>query len=74
MQQKNQNNKNTVVMCSFEEIIEAIWEDQKMIHSKNDVNHLIAGLRKKIEPSATEPKFLQNIRGMGYRLITKSSF
>ena len=72
MQQKNINNNNTAVMCSYNEIIEAVWDEMKISRSKNDVNHLIAGLRKKIEPNPDEPKYLINVRGMGYRLITKT--
>lgn len=73
MQQKNFNNKNVAVMCSYDEIIEAVWDELKITKSKNDVNHLIAGLRKKIEDDQENPKYLINIRGMGYRLITKTN-
>ncbi len=72
MQQKNINNGNTAVMCSYDEIFEAIWDELKDTKSKNDVNHLIACLRKKIEVNPDNPKYLLNIRGMGYRLITNS--
>jgi DNA-binding winged helix-turn-helix (wHTH) protein len=70
MQQKNKNNGNTSVMCSYEEIIEAVWEQYKITRTKNDVNHLIAVLRKKIEKNPDNPKYLLNIRGMGYRLMS----
>jgi len=70
MYQKNKSNGNISVMCSFEEIIGAVWEDIKITRSKNDVNHLIAALRKKLENDPDDPKFLISIRGMGYRLIT----
>jgi hypothetical protein len=73
MHQKNKNNGNISVMCSFEEIIEAVWDEIKITRTKNDVNHLIAALRKKIENDPDDPKFLINIRGMGYRLITSIS-
>jgi len=70
MDQRNKNNNNVSVMCTFEELIAAIWEEFSETRTKNDVNHLIWGLRKKIENDPQNPRFLQNIRGMGYRLIT----
>ncbi len=70
MDERNKNNDNTAVMCTYEELSSAIWEKFGETRSKNDVNHLIAALRKKIETDIQNPKFLQNIRGMGYRLIT----
>jgi hypothetical protein len=73
MQQKNYNNRNNPVMCSFEDIMEAVWDERKSTRTKNDVNHLIAGLRKKVEVNPDEPKYIINVRGLGYRLITKMS-
>jgi len=70
MDQRNKNNNNVSVMCAFEELISAIWDEFSETRTKNDVNHLIWGLRKKIENDPQNQKFLQNIRGMGYRLIT----
>ena len=57
------------VMCTYDEIISALWEDAYS-HTTNDVNHVVAALRKKIEDDHKTPKFLINIRGMGYRLNT----
>ena len=73
MDERNKNNGNASVMCTYEELISTIWEEFGDTRSKNDVNHLIAILRKKIEKDIQDPKFLQNIRGMGYRLITKQT-
>ncbi|MHB2149969.1 winged helix-turn-helix domain-containing protein [Calditrichota bacterium LG25] len=70
MDQRNKNNGNVPVMCTYDELISAIWEESSETRSKNDINHLIWGLRKKIENDPQNPQFLQNIRGMGYRLIT----
>lgn len=69
MDQKNKSNENIPVMCTYDELISILWEDSYS-HTKNDVNHIVAALRKKIEVDYKNPKFLLNIRGMGYRLIT----
>jgi DNA-binding response OmpR family regulator len=31
------------------------------------VDNHIGSLRKKLEPDASEPRYLQNVRGIGYR-------
>ncbi len=69
MDQKNKSNDMIPVMCTYDEIISALWEDAYS-HTTNDVNHVVAALRKKIEDDHKTPKFLINIRGMGYRLNT----
>lgn len=69
MDQKNKLNDYIPVMCTYDEIISAVWEDVYS-HTANDVNHIIAALRKKIEIDFKNPAFLVNIRGMGYRFIT----
>lgn len=68
MDQKNKQNNNVPVMCSYNELISAIWEDNYS-HTPNDINHIVAALRKKIELDYKSPVFLTNIRGLGYRLI-----
>lgn len=70
MDQRNKNNGNVSVMCSFDELIDAVWDENKDTRSQNDVNHLVWSLRKKVEQDPQHPKYLQSIRGMGYRLIT----
>jgi pSer/pThr/pTyr-binding forkhead associated (FHA) protein len=69
MDQRNKDNDNIPVMCTYDELISAFWDDGYS-HTMNDVNHLVQGLRKKIEPNYKTPIFLVNIRGMGYRLIS----
>ncbi len=69
MDQKNKHNNNVPVMCTYDELIAAIWDDIYS-HTKNDVNHIVASLRKKIEKDPKNPLFLMNIRGLGYRFIT----
>lgn len=69
MDQKNKQNNNVPVMCTYDELISALWDDI-YAHTPNDVNHIVASLRKKIEKDFKNPVFLVNIRGLGYRFIT----
>jgi hypothetical protein len=70
MDQRNRANGNVPVMCAYEELITAVWGDE-INHIETEVNHLIYELRQKIEPDANEPRFLQSVRGLGYRLETR---
>ncbi len=56
-------------MCTYDELIEAVWGDEPG-HTETEVNHLVWSLRKKIELDK-EPKFLQTVSGLGYRLETQ---
>jgi hypothetical protein len=69
MEQRNRANGNVAVMCSYEELLSAIWGEEAY-HTEGEVNHLIWELRKKLEPDPKVPRFLETVRGLGYRLIT----
>ncbi len=71
MDQRNRANGNVPVMCSYEELLTAIWGEE-VNHTETEVNHLIWELRKKLEPNPKEPRFLETVRGLGYRLVTRS--
>lgn len=68
MDQRNRKNGNQPVMCEYEELITAIWEED-VTRTNTDVNHLIWELRQKLELDPKEPQFLQTERGLGYRLV-----
>ena len=51
-----------------EELLEALW-DQDAYISPRSVDACVKRLRKKIEPSAASPQYLQTIRGAGYRFV-----
>ncbi|WP_244422623.1 winged helix-turn-helix domain-containing protein [Ktedonobacter racemifer] len=69
MEQRNWANGNVPVMCSYEELLAAVWGEEAY-HTEGDDNHLIWELRKKLEPDPKAPRFLETVRGLGYRLIT----
>jgi hypothetical protein len=71
MDQRNRANGNVPVMCTYEELLTAIWGED-CHHTEAEVNHLIWQLRQKLEPDSKEPRFLETVRGLGYRLITRS--
>ncbi len=64
---QNQENNNQPIVCSYEELIEAIWEDT-FNHSKNDVTLLAWYIRQKIEADSGEPQFLHTVPGRGFLL------
>ncbi len=70
MDQRNRANGNVAVMCSYEELITAVWGDEPN-HIESEINHLVYGLRQKIEIDPGDPQFLQSVRGLGYRLDTR---
>jgi DNA-binding winged helix-turn-helix (wHTH) protein len=70
MAQRNHENQQKPVLCTYRELIEAIWGDN-FGHNSNEINRLIWGIRAKIESDSGEPQFLQSIRGQGYRLHIK---
>jgi DNA-binding response OmpR family regulator len=50
-----------------EQLISDAWGPQTFVSDRVVDNH-IGSLRKKLEPDAAEPRFLCNVRGLGYRL------
>jgi len=70
MDQRNRSNGNMPVMCTFEELQEALWGDE-VLHTEAEINYVIFGLRKKIETDQKQPRFLETVRGLGYRLVTR---
>lgn len=71
MDRRNRENNYVPVMCTHEELIHALWEDDYG-RSKEDVVHVVYRLRQKIEPD-DEPQLLQTVHGLGYRLVTRAA-
>jgi DNA-binding response OmpR family regulator len=58
-------------MCTYDELIKAIWGEEDFGHTENEINRLVWELRQKVEPDQKEPRFLETVRGLGYRLVTR---
>ncbi len=71
MDQRNRVNGGVPVMCTYEELIVAVWGEESC-RAEADVNHLIWTLRQKIEPAAKGHQFLETVRGLGYRMVSRS--
>lgn len=71
MDQRNRANGNAPVMCAYEELLTAIWGEEAL-HTEAEVNRLVWELRQKFEPNPNEPQFLETVRGLGYRLLTRA--
>ena len=54
-------------VLSKEQIYEAVWKHETYDYI-NAVTCVIYKLRQKIEPDPSHPKYLQTVRGVGYRL------
>jgi DNA-binding response OmpR family regulator len=58
-------------LCDKYQIVEAVW-GQDYIDEVDDarIEKLISRLRSKLEHDPANPKYLQTVRGRGYKLIS----
>jgi hypothetical protein len=70
MLNRNFSRGNVPVLCTYQELVDAIWQDHEGNPGPEDVNHLVYALRKKIDPKGNGSRYLENMRGQGYRLVT----
>ncbi|MCB6992861.1 response regulator transcription factor [bacterium 210820-DFI.6.37] len=59
--------KNKGQILSKETLLREVWDSKGMFVEENTVNVTINRLRKKIEPDVSNPMFINNIFGMGYK-------
>ena len=64
---QNRRNGGIPVLCSHEDLMEAVW-GQERGHTRIELNGVVHELRQRIELDPGQPRFLQNVRGLGYRL------
>lgn len=62
--------QNKEKLCTKDEIIDAIWSDQKSQEGVTDqaLDQIFYRLRKKVEQDASNPHYIHTIKGKGYRL------
>jgi hypothetical protein len=66
MARRNAANGNVPVLCSHEELLAAVWEDEPL-HSQVELNRLVWGLRRRLD-GGTAGALIENERALGYRL------
>jgi len=54
------------------QIYTQVWEDDYVFDDSN-IMSFISKLRKKIEPDANNPYYIQTVRGVGYRFNKEAS-
>jgi pSer/pThr/pTyr-binding forkhead associated (FHA) protein len=71
MSRKNCRSNNQIAICEYDELIQAIWQNDSFARDRRDVNHLVWRVRDKIELDSGEPQFLKTVKGRGYCLDIK---
>lgn len=51
---------------TYQQIYEAVWEEPYSYEKNNIMTH-ISHLKTKIESDSTHPRYIENVRGVGYR-------
>jgi len=64
--------ENAERVCEKDEIINAVWKDEKNQLGVTDqaLDQIIYRLRKKIEENPNSPTLIQTIKGRGYKLVS----
>jgi hypothetical protein len=64
---RNRANDEVPVLCSHDDLMEAIWQDEPL-HTREELNRLVHDLRQKVELDPKNPRFVQTVSGLGFRL------
>jgi DNA-binding winged helix-turn-helix (wHTH) protein len=70
MMERNNTQDGLAVMCSYDDLIAALWEDEPL-HQNNEISRLVHELRGRIEIDPRHPHFLETVSGLGYRLVMR---
>jgi two-component system alkaline phosphatase synthesis response regulator PhoP len=60
--------KNRGIVITRDRLLEAVWGKDNVIISLRTIDSHVASIRKKLEDDRTNPKYIINIRGIGYKL------
>jgi DNA-binding response OmpR family regulator len=60
--------RNRERVISRTELLEHVWGEHNVVISLRTIDSHIASIRKKLEDDPSNPKFIINIRGVGYKL------
>ncbi|MEY8495009.1 winged helix-turn-helix domain-containing protein [Lachnospiraceae bacterium 29-91] len=53
---------------TYQQIYEAVWEEEYTLEKGTIMSH-IRHIREKIEPDSKNPRYIENVRGVGYRFM-----
>ena len=59
--------KNAGRVYSVEQLFQLVWGEDSLGDNRTVMVH-ISNLRKKNEPDSVKPKYVQTVRGIGYKL------
>jgi DNA-binding response OmpR family regulator len=60
--------KNRGIVLTRDQILENVWGEDNVIISLRTIDSHIASIRKKLEDDPSNPRYILNIRGVGYKL------
>ena len=60
--------KNKGVVLTREQMLEHVWGEHNVVISLRTIDSHVASIRKKLEDDPSNPEFIFNIRGVGYKL------
>jgi len=60
--------RNRGRVLSRTELLEHVWGEHNVVISLRTIDSHVASIRKKLEDDLSNPKFIINIRGVGYKL------
>ena len=71
MSRKNYYNHDRPSACEYDELIEAVWDNDSFNRDSKAINNLVWRIRDKIKLDSGEPQFLKTVKGRGYILSIK---
>jgi len=60
--------KNKGIVLTREQMLESVWGEHNVVISLRTIDSHVASIRKKLEDDPSNPEFIINIRGVGYKL------
>ncbi len=60
--------KNRGIVLTRDQLLDQVWGKDNVVISLRTIDSHIASIRKKLEEDSSDPKYIINIRGVGYKL------
>jgi two-component system alkaline phosphatase synthesis response regulator PhoP len=64
--------KNRGLVVTRDQMLDHVWGEQNVVISLRTIDSHVASIRKKLEDDTSHPKYIVNIRGVGYKLTDTS--